>query len=129
MKKRVFVGGTFFAIVGLGIAWLLGWLGPDPALAEVRALQEKMVAVPEMPEAERRALFGEIREKMEQLSPEARQEVWNSSRHVFEQRMEARIDRILAMTPAERVKALDEDIDRMERMRAERERDRAAGGG
>lgn len=125
MWKRLLAGFVIVATSGLGLAWLLGWLGPDPALAEIQSLQTKL-ADPEMNEADRRVLMEEFRSKMDALSPESRRIVWQSNREAFAKRMEARMDHILAMSPADQVKAIDEEIDRMERMRLERERRRAA---
>lgn len=125
MWKRLSAGLVIVGLSGLGLAWMLGWIGPDPALAEVQAIQAQL-SDPEMNEADRRALMEQFRSKMDTLSPESRRVVWESNREMFANRMEARMDRILTMPPAEQIKAIDEEIDRMERMRVEREKRRAA---
>jgi hypothetical protein len=119
-KKRIFISAVVVGITGLASAWLFGWFGGDPALAEVQQLQAKM-AEPNLKDADRQALMQQMRGKIEGLSPDARRAVFENGRQMFEQRAEAHIDQILAMSQAERNKALDADIDRMEKMHAQRE--------
>jgi hypothetical protein len=64
---------------------------------------------------------------MTSLSPDARRSAFDGMRQAFERRNEQHIDQILAMSPAERNKALDADIDRMGKMRAQTEANAKAG--
>jgi hypothetical protein len=73
-------------------------------------------------DTDRRALFEQMRAKMDALPDSARREVREAGRQAFEQRMESHMSEILAMAPAQRVKALDADIDQMEKRRAEFEK-------
>src|SRR5262245_24480585 len=120
MFKRVLIIGSIIGVIGLSGAWLLGWFSSNRALAEVQQMQTKL-ADPNLKDDERRALTDQMRAKMNSLSPAARRTAFEGMRTAFERRNEQHIDQILAMSPAERNKALDADIDRMEKMRAQAE--------
>jgi len=120
MFKRVLIIGSIVGIIGLTGAWLLGWFSGNRALAEVQQMQTKL-ADPNLKDDERRAITDEMRAKMSSLSPDARRTAFEGMRTAFERRNEQHIDQILAMSPPERNKALDADIDRMEKMRAQAE--------
>jgi hypothetical protein len=118
MKKRFFSGVVVIAATVLALAWWLGWIGEDPALAEVKTLQAQLEN-PNLSDAEFRAAMEQIRSKTEALSESSRRLAWQNGRQAFERREMSRIDRILAMKPQDRAKALDDEINRMERRRAE----------
>jgi hypothetical protein len=120
MKKRVFVSGIAIILLGLGLAWLFGWFGGSRAMAEVQELQTKL-ADPALKDGDRRALRDQLRAKMDALSPAARDAIRDANREKFQQRMSDHMAKILAMAGAEQTKALDEDIDRMEKLRAQRD--------
>ena len=116
--KKSAIGITILAITGLTAAWLFGWFSENPAVAEVRQMQAKL-ADPNLKDTDRRAMMDQIRSKMESLSPDVRRGLWEENRQVFEKRMDKHVDDLLAMSKADRNKALDADIDRMQKMRAE----------
>jgi len=118
MFKRIVIIGSIVAALGLTGAWLLGWFSGNRALAEVQQLQSKL-ADPSMKDEERRALMEQMRAKMNSLSPDARRTAFDGMRQAFEKRSQQHIAQILAMSPADRNKALDADIDRMQKMRAQ----------
>jgi hypothetical protein len=120
MFKRVLIIGSVIGVIGLTGAWLLGWFSSNKALAEVQQMQTKL-ADPNLKDDERRAITEQMRAKMTSLSPDARRTAFEGMRTAFERRNEQHIDQILAMSPAERNKAIDADIDRMEKMRAQAE--------
>ncbi len=70
-----------------------------------------------MKDADRQALMQQMRDKMQALSPDARRAAFENGQQMFEKRELEHIKQILAMSPADRNKALDADIDRMEKMR------------
>ncbi len=128
--KRIVIGLLVLLILGLGSAWAMGWFtSTDRAVAAVRQLQDKL-ADPATKDAERRVLWREMREKMDALAPEAREQAWEAGRERFEQRMNDHIKEVLAMSKADQTKALDADIDRIQRfeqMRQSRDTNSATG--
>ncbi len=126
MKKRLIVGVTLIGTL-LFAAWLLGWFSSNAAIAEVQQLREKM-AEPGLSDADRQTLREQMRTKLESLSPDARRAVFEAGRQAMERRFESHIDEILAMSPTDRNKALDADIDRMQKIAADiAKRQQAAG--
>lgn len=122
--KRIVISLLVLIILGLGSAWAMGWFSSSSRIVtEVQQLQAKL-ADPATKDAERRALWREMREKMDGLSPEAREQAMDAGRERFEQRMNDHIKEVLAMSKADQIKALDADIDRIrrfEQMRQDRE--------
>jgi hypothetical protein len=116
--KRSVIGVTTLAITTLMAGWLFGWFSEDPAIAEVRQMQTKL-ADPNMKDADRRALMAQIRTKMDSFSSDVRRNLWDANRQVFEKRMDQHVSDLLAMSKADRNKALDADIDRMQKRQAE----------
>ncbi len=117
VKKSV-IGVTTLAVVTLLAGWLFGWFSEDPAIAEVRQMQAKLGDTG-MKDTDRRALMQQIRTKMDSFSPDVRRNLWENNRQAFEKRMDKHVGDLLAMSKADRNKALDADIDRMQKMRAE----------
>jgi hypothetical protein len=120
--KRGAIGFGTLTLITLMAGWLFGWFSEDPAVAEVRDMQAKL-ADPSLKPDDRRAMFQSIRGKMESLSPAVRQELWDNNRQAFEKRMEQHVNELMAMSAKDRAKALDEDIDRMQKMQAQRQAD------
>jgi hypothetical protein len=118
MRKRIVKSTIVIAAIALVLAWWLGWFSEDPALAEVKAMQAQLEN-PNMSEADVRTAMGQLREKMNSLSESSRRAAWENGRQVFERREMTKIGRILAMKPQQRVKAIDEEINGMERRRAQ----------
>lgn len=127
--KRIVIGLLVLIVLGLGGAWAMSWFsGGSLALAEVQQLQAKL-ADPVVKDEDRRALWRDLREKMDALSPQEQEAAWESGRERFEQRMNDRIKEVLAMSKADQTKALDADIDRMRRFQSQRDADRSATAG
>lgn len=118
--KKIAIGGSVFAVIVLIAGWLFGWFSPDPALAEVKQLQAQL-ADPNLKDDARRALFQQMRTKMDALSADQRRGIWDQNRQEFEKRMDKHIDELLAMAAKDRNKALDEDIDRMQKRAQQRQ--------
>jgi hypothetical protein len=126
MRKRVIVIGTILGALLLAAAWLLGWFSGNPAIAEVQQLQQKM-ADPNLKDADRQALRDQMRAKIEALSADARRAVFEAGREAFEKRFGSHVNQLLAMSAAERNKALDKDIDQMEKRAADFAKSQADG--
>lgn len=103
--KKSAIGITILAVMTLTAGWLFGWFSENPAVAEVRQMQAKL-ADPNLKDTDRRAMMDQIRSKMESLSPDVRRGLWEENRQVFEKRMDKHVDDLLAMSKADRNKAL-----------------------
>ncbi len=116
--KKSAIGVTMLALVTLLAGWLFGWFSEDPAIAEVRQMQAKLGDTT-MKDTDRRTLMDQIRTKMDSFSPDVRRNLWENNRQAFEQRMDKHVSDLLAMSKADRNKALDADIDRMQKRQAD----------
>ena len=134
--------GTWAAILGglallaFLVAWLLGWIRftTDPRVLEIRAMQEearqKMTAsggpktMAEVTAA--MASMGQIRDKIEALPPNLRQQVEQSGGSMFREAFRARMDEYLTAPPQQRLAVLDRQIDQEEMMRKAFEAGRGA---
>ncbi|HTQ38397.1 MAG TPA: hypothetical protein VMJ32_05190 [Pirellulales bacterium] len=112
--KRIAIITVALGIISLTAGWLFGWFSENPAVAEVREMQTKLADSNLKPE-DRRALFEAMRAKMDGLSEAARQQLWENNRQTMEKRMKQHVDELHAMSPKDRDKALDADIDRMQK--------------
>jgi hypothetical protein len=141
--------GTWAAILGglallaFLVAWLLGWIRftPDPRVLEIRAMQEearqKMTAsggpktVAEATAA--MASMGQIRDKIEALPPNLKQQVERSGGSMFREAFRARMNEYFTAAPQQRLAVLDRQIDQEEMMQKAFEAGRgvmaAVGGG
>lgn len=126
--KKIAIAGAVFTAIVLVAGWLFGWFSPDPALAEVKQLQAQL-ADPNLKDDARRALFQQMRTKMDSLSADQRRGIWDQNRQEFEKRMDKHIDDLLAMSGKDRAKALDEDIDRMQKRAQQRQQNAQNGNG
>lgn len=109
-----------------GAAGAYWWLAPppvDPQVAEVRQLfaqaaREETSSSPE----QRQQLWQTAREKMEELSDEQRQQVFEGPGgvgEIFRQRLDQQVETYFSLPPEKRQAFLDEQIDRMEQRRRE----------
>ncbi|MGB8852542.1 MAG: hypothetical protein WCC69_03145 [Pirellulales bacterium] len=133
-KWAAALGGL--ALFAFLVAWLLGWIRftTDPRVLEIRAMQEearqKMIAsggpktVAEATAA--MASMGQIRDKIEALPPNLRQQVERSGGSMFREAFRARMDEYLTAPPQQRLAVLDRQIDQEEMMRKAFEAGRGA---
>ena len=124
--------GTWAAILGglallaFLVAWLLGWIRftPDPRVLEIRAMQEearqKMTASggPKTAAEATAAMasMGQIRDKIEALPPNLRQQVERSGGSMFREAFRARMNEYFTAAPQQRLAVLDRQIDQEEMM-------------
>jgi hypothetical protein len=97
-------------LAAVGFGWMK-WAG-DQELDELRAIRGQVFGeqARNLSEGERQRVRSEFRERVERLDDSQRERLFEEGRQEFSRR----IDRLLAMAPAERTAALDEMIDRME---------------
>ena len=111
----------------LGIGGLVWAFRPDPHLARAQELQKELFGpgAKNISPDERKAKFAEYRDEVKRLNDDQK---WELSAPMREKR-KAEMDRYFAMSPKEKVKYLDEQIDRSEKMRKEREKKSGPGNG
>lgn len=97
----------------------------DPALARIEDLRNQMEGADD---GQRRALFGQMRQEFEKLTPEARDQLRDEGRAKGEAREQQRLNEYFDKSPKERLALLDEDIKREEERRKEWEKRRAERG-
>src|SRR5205823_5028002 len=78
-----------------------------------------------LPPEERRAKFEQFRAEVNTLTPEQKRELSEPMRA----KMRADLERYFTLSPAEKTRRLDEQIDRSEKMRHDREQRAKANGG
>src|SRR5262249_40189886 len=99
-------------LLGAVAAWAF-W--PNPELARAKALRKDLSgeAGRKLAPEDRRQKWEECRAAQEELSPDRGKEVWEEAR----KERQAEIDRYFKMSKEEKVRWLDQQIDRMESMR------------
>lgn len=104
-----------------GLGWVWSHFRTDPQVAVARAMQRQLMGAEgeQLPETERRELWTKLREQVAEMTPEQRREVFEGARGGFEER----IDKFFTLTESQRQAFLDEDIDRMEKFRAQAGKD------
>ena len=119
MKKRTIV--IMVAVLGLLIGGTVWAMRKDP-VQEIRDMRKAMQdASPE----DRRELGEQFREKLDQLTPEQRSQLWQDGQQERERRGDAEMAAYFALPPQDRTAYLDQQIQEMEKRRAEREAKRA----
>jgi hypothetical protein len=104
-NRKIAIGSLLLLL----LVWLL-W--PDRTLARVKSLRQELADQSLAPE-QREAKSRELRETMRNLTPEHRETLFADSRERGNQEME----RFRQMSPAEKKKHLDEQINRQEEIR------------
>lgn len=142
VKKRILVAAAVvgsFAVLAGGM--YVTWLITPPSLPKTADEAASVIGSPRfnrMDDSRKDAYMEASRKLMEQLPPEKRHELFmknrdnenthQAMRQMMEREMAKRVDAFTkAATPEEKIKILDEDIDRMEAMRAAFEKMRPPG--
>ncbi len=116
-KKRAVMITVFvlLLLVATG-AWAM-WNREDPNVVAVR---DMMADFENIPENQRREHFGKVREAMDNLTEEQRDQVRDEMRRGWEERETNSLKEFFNMTAQEQTAELDRRIDRMEKWRKER---------
>lgn len=110
---------TIAVAVVAALAWWFFGRGAPARPPEIEAPLAEMQKINDLPEAQRREKYREIRNQVEQLGEEAQRAFRREMRGMMEARIEQRFDEFFAApTPQERNKVLDKHINEMEKMRA-----------
>ena len=121
-KRKATIATVMILAVVFGSAWTLGYFGgSDPVVAELQQLRDEMFANRDLPEAERRDQWQNLRQRMESLTDEQRDALRRDGRERWQQFGQQRMDEFFALPPDQQQRRLDEILDRM----LERQRERA----
>lgn len=130
-KKKCGLLTLALALVG-GSLWAWWHFRGDPEVARVQALAVQLrTETKDLPEDKRRELWGQFGEEIRKLSPDQRQALFADQRQRGEERARQELKNFFALSPADRQKALDRQIDESERRAKERQKrntQRAANG-
>jgi hypothetical protein len=128
MKQGLIVGVSVL-VMGLGIVALAWWFWPrddDQRIAKIKQLQQQVFQQQaSSSEAQRRQLFRQLRDEMEQLPPQERAQLRGEMFAGARERMTTQIKAFAELPPENRMAFLDEQIDRMESRRQARQGVRA----
>jgi hypothetical protein len=124
-KKRAVIAAVFLMLLLVATgAWAM-WNREDP---QVVAIRELVADFENIPENQRREHFGKVREAMDALPEEKRDQVRDEMRQGWEERESNRLKDFFNMSAQEQIAELDRQIDRMEKWRKERaQRDKDGG--
>lgn len=95
-----------------------GRVRPDPHFARVRELQKELANAKDLSPDDRKAKFQELRDRVKHLNEDQKSELAAPMR----EKQKAEMDRYFALSPKEKVKYLDEKIDKSEAFRKEFEK-------
>lgn len=133
-KRRWWVGLSV-VLFGTGAAWgvwhysLGSQINPEveAKLTEIRE-QLSPSSGTTLPPERRRELMTSLRQQIEQLPPEQRQQLRERGREAMHKAMEQRVHEFFALPPEQRTAALDKTIDEMEQRRKAWDQMRAQSG-
>jgi hypothetical protein len=98
----------------------------DPALAKIEEIRGQMEGANDQ---QRRELWGQMRKEMENLTPEARDQMREEWGQRWQAREQEELNKFFDLTPAEQIKEIDEDLKREASRRKERAQRGNRGGG
>lgn len=133
MKKKNVLLVALLVVIAAGLAWAFLPAGPDPQVAKVAELQEKLFNQnPQIPREGRRQAFDELRQEMDKLTPEQRDTLMRDHPPPFMREMQRNIVAFFDLPEDKRKAELDKQIDDMEKRRKQWEKgrgERGKGGG
>lgn len=121
--KGKWIAAVVLLLLLAGIGYALMPAGRDPGLARIDDLHSQMEGASS---EQRRELWGQMRQEMEGLSPEARESMrqeWSDRR---EQREQQYLNEFFALSPQDQVKRLDQEL--RDEAKRRKEREQRAGG-
>ncbi|MEX0677863.1 MAG: hypothetical protein WD063_12350 [Pirellulales bacterium] len=123
-KKKWIIALVIFLLTVVG-AWAFFPAGEDPALARIQDLRDQMENAPT---EKRRELWGKMREEYRNLPEEAREQLSAQRRQRWEAREQKSLNDFFALTPAEQIAKMDEQLKEEEERRQRWAQRRAQGG-
>lgn len=119
-QHKLIVTVSMIAVLAIA-AWALGLFdGADPAVAELQQMADQAFSQ-DLPENQQAQFRDQFRQRMDTLTPQQREDFFDTNRDRWMQRAEERLNDFFAMSPADQDKRLDEIIDRMSQPREGRQ--------
>ena len=120
-RARIVIPSAIVFLVGIAVWWFLR-SGTSARPPEIEAPLAEMQKIRDLPADKRGEKFREIREQVSQLSPDAQRAFRREMGKERAAEMDNRLNAFFAApTPVARKKVLDQHINEMEQMRAQRE--------
>ena len=119
-RWRRWIGALLLMLLIGGLVWAVR---PAPRFSRVQELQKELAESKDLSPDERKAKFAQLRDEMKHLTDDQK---WQLSAPMRE-KQKAEMDRYFALAPKEKIKYLDERIDKSEKMRKEWEKKGAMG--
>lgn len=121
-KRNVTIGVVAILLIG-GTVWAVMRKRGDPEVEKItQMINEKT------PPEQQHQRWHEVRQEMEKLTPQQREEVGSQMRAVFERRMDEQVKEYFTLPPPQRIAYLDKQINEGEKRRKEWEARRAQTG-
>ena len=121
-KRKITVGVVTIILLVVGSVWAFR-SRTDPQVEKVKQMINEKT-----PPEQQRQRWEQVRQEMDKLSPEQRDEVRGQMREGFQRRMDEQIKEYFTLPPKDRIAYLDKQINEMEKWRKEREARRAQSG-
>lgn len=129
MTRSRIIAAIVILTVGFGIFWAVRHSSASAQIAKIKTLETQLASAEKLPEAERRTLREQLRTEFQQLPEADRQQLGRERREVFEKRMQERIHEVLALPKAQRIAAIDKQINEDEKRRKDWEARKNGKGG
>src|SRR4249919_980011 len=94
--RRWVIGLLSVSLVVWSGVWFVQRLRANSQIAHVKELQQQLA---DATDTQRRELWGQMRQAMEELPESARRGLWQERRAEFEQRMDDRMKKVLLLPP------------------------------
>ena len=114
-KRKITVGVVTIILLVVGSVWAFR-SRTDPQVEKVKQMINEKT-----PPEQRRQRWEQVRQEMDKLSPEQRDQVRGQMREGFQRRMDEQIKGYFTLPPKDRIAYLDKQINEMEKWRKERE--------
>ena len=119
MTRSRIIAATVVLAVCLGIFWAVRHSSASAQIEKIKTLETKLATADKLPDTERRALRDQLRTEFQNLPEAEREQLGRERREGFERRMQEHIHEVLQLPPAQRVAAIDKQINDDERRRKE----------
>ena len=119
MTRSRIIAATVVLAIGFGIFWAVRHTSASAQIEKIKTLETQLASAEKLPEAERRTLREQLRTEFRNLPEADRERLGRERRDGFEKRMQERIHEVLSLPPAQRVAALDKQINEEEKRKKE----------